>query len=232
MARWPPSTAPCTGGSGANRAASQQPGRPSPTLPRTLSREGSPVRIVHYLNQFFAGRGSEAQADLPPGRVDGPVGPGRLLQQLLGPEAEIVATFYCGDSYFAEREAEVRATLADWLRAAAPDAVVAGPAFGSGRHGLACGAVCQLAASLGLPAVTAMHPDNPGVLTYRRDAVIVPTAASAAGMNEALTAVARLAVRLARGERLGPADEEGYLPRGFRRNRIESRTAAERAVDG
>ena len=36
----------------------------------------SAPRVVHYLNQFFAGVGSEEQADLPPGRKEGAVGPG------------------------------------------------------------------------------------------------------------------------------------------------------------
>ena len=46
------------------------------------------LRVVHYLNQFFAGIGAEDRADTPPGHREGPVGPGRLLQQALGDRAE------------------------------------------------------------------------------------------------------------------------------------------------
>ena len=42
------------------------------------------LRVVHYLNQFFAGIGAEDKADTPPGRREGALGPGRLLQQALG----------------------------------------------------------------------------------------------------------------------------------------------------
>ena len=41
----------------------------------------TPVRAVHYLNQFFAGIGGEDVANIPPRMQDGPVGSGRALQQ-------------------------------------------------------------------------------------------------------------------------------------------------------
>ncbi|HUX86995.1 MAG TPA: glycine/sarcosine/betaine reductase selenoprotein B family protein, partial [Chloroflexota bacterium] len=40
----------------------------------------SSLRVVHYLNQFFAGIGGEDQANLPVQIRDGAIGPGRLLQ--------------------------------------------------------------------------------------------------------------------------------------------------------
>lgn len=187
------------------------------------------LRAVHYLNQFFAGRGGEDRADLPPASTAGPAGPGRLLQSHLGGEAEIVATLYCGDNYAAERGDEARERLAALLAETAADVLVAGPAFASGRYGIACGVACSAAAELGVPAVAGMHPDNPAVEVYRRGVLIVPTAEDAAGMNAALEALARVAVRLGRRVALGPAEREGYLPR-HRRNVFDERTGAERAV--
>ena len=63
-------------------------------------------RIVHYVNQFFAGLGGEESAGLVPGHLEGATGPGRLLQTLLGEGAGIVATVYCGDDHFSENEEE------------------------------------------------------------------------------------------------------------------------------
>jgi glycine reductase len=97
-----------------------------------------------------------------------------------------------------------------------PDLVIAGPAFESGRYGLACAEVCKAAQSIGLTALTGMHPDNPGVESGRPDILIVPTGASPAEMQTALTAMARLAIKLGRKEALGPAEVEGFLPRGIR----------------
>ena len=37
------------------------------------------MKVVHYLNQFFAGLGGEEAAGTPPQRIDGAVGPGRGL---------------------------------------------------------------------------------------------------------------------------------------------------------
>ena len=55
------------------------------------------TRVVHYVNQFFAGKGGEDAAGSGPGRLEGPTGPGRRLAQLLGDGFEVVATVHCGD---------------------------------------------------------------------------------------------------------------------------------------
>lgn len=44
----------------------------------------SKLRVVHYLNQFFAGVGGEAMANQGPGVKEGAVGPGMLVNRLLG----------------------------------------------------------------------------------------------------------------------------------------------------
>ena len=187
------------------------------------------LRVVHYLNQFFAGIGAEAHGDAPVGRATGPVGPGGVLQQLLGPDAEIVATVWCGDNRFHERPAEVVGELMRLVEAEAPALVFLGPAFNAGRFGLACATLgAALAPKLGIPVVSAMFPENPGVEAGRHQMYIVEAAATAGGMLPALAAMARLGLRLARGEAPGPADVEGYVPRGNRRNIVDTRTGAER----
>jgi glycine reductase len=109
--------------------------------------------------------------------------------------------------------------------------LVAGPAFNAGRYGTACAVLgAAVTAKLGVPVVSAMFPENPGVEVGRRDLYIVESAATAAGMAPALASVARLALKLARREPLGPADIEGYVPRGNRRNIVDARPGAERMV--
>ena len=41
-------------------------------------------RIVHYVNQFFAGQGGEESASLPPGVLEGAVGPGKAAANSAG----------------------------------------------------------------------------------------------------------------------------------------------------
>lgn len=191
----------------------------------------SELRVVHYLNQFFAGLGAEARADVPPGRKEGAVGPGVALQQALGDRARVVATLYCGDNYANEREEAIE-ELVELVARERPDILIAGPAFAAGRYGLACGALCAKAQeALGITAVTGMHPDNPGADLYRTRVHIVRTRESAAGMAEALRAMARLALKLHDREPLGSPQEEGYIPTGRRVHLVAERTAAQRAVD-
>jgi glycine reductase complex component B subunit gamma len=175
------------------------------------------MRAVHYVNQFFAGLGGEDKADTPPTQLDRAVGPGRGLA---AEGVEIVATLACGDDYFAEHEEEALEGLLGELRELRPDVLVAGPAFGSGRYGYACGTL----------VAAAMHPENPGVDASGK-AYVVPTAVNVAGMRDALPRLAKLALALGEGRDLGTADEEGYLVRGFRRNYFAEQTGAERAIE-
>jgi betaine reductase len=190
-----------------------------------------PVRVVHYLNQFFAGIGGEEAAGRPVEVRDGPVGAGRALQQALGHGGTIAATIVGGDNFVAEEGERAASSIREALAKLAPDVVVAGPAFDSGRYGVACARACIQAQELGIKAVTAMYPDNPGFTTHRRDLVCLPTSANVVEMGAAMASLARLALALGSGRELGSADEDGYLWRGFRRPVLREKPGAARAVD-
>lgn len=190
------------------------------------------MRIVHYINQFFGGIGGEAAADTPPQARAGAVGPGLALQQALGRDAEVVGTVICGDSLFADRMEETASEVFGLIEGLRPEAVAAGPAFNAGRYGLACGRVClDVARRLGRPAVAGMYPENAAVELYRQDVFIVPTAPTATGMRDAVGHMARLLLKLGRGQRLAPAAVDGYIPRGRRLNGRVERSASARAAD-
>lgn len=189
-------------------------------------------RVVHYINQFFAGIGGEERADYPPELREGAVGPGQALQAALGEEAVVVATLICGDDYFAEHTEEAVDKIVGLLESCRPDALVAGPAFNAGRYGMACGALCDaVSKKLGIPVVTAMYPENPAVEIYRKDLYIVETSDSARGMRDAIPKMARLILKQLKGEPLGRPEEEGYIERGIRVNIFRDQIGAERAVD-
>jgi len=189
-------------------------------------------RIVHYINQFYAGIGGEEKADVAPAVREGVAGPGMALKAALGSEAEIVATVVCGDSYFASNIEKATADILEMMKKYKPDAVVAGPAFNAGRYGTACGGVCEaVVKNLNIPAVSGMFPENPGVEMYKKSFYIVETPDSAAGMRTAVPAMAKLVLKLLRGEKIGMPAEEGYIERGIRKNTFYEKLAAERAVD-
>src|SRR2546422_8060671 len=124
------------------------------------------LRVVHYLNQFFAGIGAEDRADTPPDHREGPVGPGRLLQQALGDRAEVVATVYCGDNYAGEKQGAIDEIL-DLVAEHRSEIVIAGPAFSAGRYGLACGGVTLRARQrLRVIAGPGMHRGKPAAQGY------------------------------------------------------------------
>ena len=196
------------------------------------AESGGPVRLVHYLNAFFGGVGGEAEAHYGVQTCAGPLGPGKLLQQLCAGQADVVGTVVCGDGYFSEHEEIVVERVLQYLREQAADVLVAGPAFGSGRYGLACGRLCVEAERLGIPAVTGLHEENPGGDVFLpRHIYAVTTTASAAGMRQALEGMTALALKRARREPLGSAAEEGFLPRDVRRTVETGVPAAKRAVD-
>lgn len=190
-----------------------------------------PLRVVHYLNQFFGGIGGEETASMPLQVQRGAVGSGRALQPLLQGQAEVVATLICGDNYIHDQRDKALSALTEQLHGLQPDVLLAGPAFESGRYGLACAEVCKAAQAAGVPALAGMHPQNPGVESGRPDVLIVPTSASPADMQTALAAMVRLALKVGRKEALGPAEIEGFLSRGVRRTYGREAPGYQRALD-
>jgi betaine reductase len=194
------------------------------------------IKIVHIVNQFFAGLGGEEKAGLPVSVIDGSAGAARALEMKLGDKAKIVCTIYVGDNYFNEHKGEAIPAVLNAVRAAEPQVLVAGPAFNSGRYGMTCVEVCNAVANeLAIPCVTAMHEENPGVDAYREFSnarlYCLPTAETTAGMTDAMTRLANLAIRLAQGEEIGAATQEGYIGRGIRRIEKTARHGAARAIE-
>lgn len=191
------------------------------------------VKVVHYINQFFANIGGEEKADYPAELRKGEfVGPGMALNAAFGEEAEIVGTIVCGDSYFNENMDKAKADILAMVKELEPDVFIAGPAFNAGRYGVACGTMADaVQEELGIPAVTGMYEENPGADMFKQKVYMIATKNSAAGMRDAVKKIAPLALKLARGEKIGASVEEGYLPNGVRVNFFEEKRGSERAVE-
>lgn len=196
----------------------------------------SKVRVMHYLNQFFAGIGGEEKADVSVGSREGPVGPGKRLQNLFGDSAEIVVTTYCGDNYFNEHTETALSAILQITRDRNVELLVAGPAFASGRYGYACAEVCHFVSqSLDIYCLSGMHPENPGVERYKqykdKKVFFFPTTEVVSGMENALSRMAQFVLKLTTGSAIGPPTEEGYVPRGFRHLGTTGKSGVERAVN-
>jgi betaine reductase len=184
------------------------------------------------LNQFFGGIGGEDKANVGPSAINGPTGPGRAIQGAMGDRGEVVGTVICGDNCFAENMESATEAILDLIRPFRADILIAGPAFEAGRYGVACGAVCKAATEeLGVPAVTGMFDENPGVDMYHKEVCIVRTGGSVRTMNESVATMVRLGLKLVAGELLGKPSEENYFPRGTIVNEVMDKTGAERVVE-
>ncbi len=188
-------------------------------------------RVLHYINQFFAGIGGEEKADISPEIRDGLVGPGQALNPALNGEAEIIKTFICGDNYFANNIDAVCAQVVALVKEAKIDALIAGPAFNAGRYGTACGAVCAaVAKECNIPVITALYPENPGVDLYRKLIPIVESSDSARGMGKAVPAMASVILKFLKKEELCKSDHSCLMEKGIRINMFYDENGAERAV--
>lgn len=190
------------------------------------------IKVVHYINQFFAQVGGEEKADYPAElRLGEAVGPGLAFSASFKDEAEIMATIVCGDSYFNENLEKAKKDILAMVKEQAPDVFIAGPAFNAGRYGVACGTIAAaVQEELGIPAVSGMYVENPGADMFRNKIYMISTKNSAVGMRDAVSKMAPLAIKLAKGEPVGASAEEGYMPNGTRVNFFEKKRGSERAV--
>lgn len=191
------------------------------------------IKVVHYINQFFAQIGGEEMASYKAElRVGEVLGPGLALKAGFKGEAEIVATIVCGDSYFNENLEQAKADILEMVKSQKPDLFIAGPAFNAGRYGVACGTICaEVQEKLGIPVITGMYVENPGADMFKKDVYMISTKNSAAGMRAAVDKMVPLALKLVRKERIGTAVQEGYIPNGVRVNFFEEERGSKRAVD-
>ena len=191
-----------------------------------------PIRVVHYINQFFAGMGAEDTASVGVSVREEPVGPGLGLQKELGDDYKIVATIICGDNTIAEKTDEVLAEFDKLLRKYGAQLFIAGPGFNAGRYGIGCGASAAYATEkMKLPAVTALYSEPPGTDLYKDRCYILQTDNSAAGMRKTLPKLAAFAKRLAEGSPIGDGKKEGYHGSGPAVEIDYSVPASSRGVD-
>lgn len=189
-------------------------------------------RIVHYINQFYAGVGGEEKADHKPEVRNGFVGPGMQIDKLFGDNGSVVATIICGDGYYGEHTDEARIACFNMIKELKPDIFFAGPAFNAGRYGFACGDIASTVSELlKIPTVTAMYPENPGVELFSKKTYIAVASDSARGMGKAIPSMVNIGLKLLSGEKMGPARFEGYIHRGIRKSFFLEKSGAERAVE-
>ena len=112
-------------------------------------------------------------------------------------DARVILTFVCGDNYAVEHQEELTAAVLEKLRDTCVDLFVAGPCFDAGRYGMAAGAICRaVQTELGIPVVTAMNEENPGVDLYRDALYIIDSGTNVAKLRDVVAKMAALGKKL------------------------------------
>lgn len=190
------------------------------------------IRIVHYINQFFAQRGSEDMANAGVEVSEKAVGPGLSFLEAFSGDADIVATISCGDNYIIENQKEIIPKIVEIVDQYQPHLFIAGPAYAAGRYGVACGELClAVEKQLKIPVITAMNEVNPAVEMFKRDLFIIQTGPNAGTMRKDVKKMVMMARKMLSGEWVGFPEEAGYFPRGYKRNIPSDRLTAKRMVD-
>ena len=143
-------------------------------------------KVLHYLNQFFAGIGGEEKAGQEVIFLPQAVGIGVEIEKSLQEHGVEYATLVCGDNYFHEQEELALRTMRAAIDRFQPDFFLAGPAFNAGRYGIASAKACSwVRDNWRIPAITGMHENNPGTQEIGRHVFVLQTGASTASMAEA-----------------------------------------------
>lgn len=189
-------------------------------------------KVMYYVNQFFGQVGGEDKAGMSPEFRKEKIGPAVGFEGLLKEEGEVVGTIICGDNYFNENKEETIDYILKIVKEESPDVFVAGPAFNAGRYGVACAEISKAVfQELGIPVVTGMYVENPGLDICKEIAFVVSTSDSAGGMRKALPTMATLTYKLAKGIELRSPEEEGYIARGMRKTLFVEKRGSKRAVE-
>ena len=192
------------------------------------------LKAIHYINQFYAGIGGEAMADIGFSVTDEKKGPAIGLEKQWNGEMEIVKIMVCGDNFINNDENfdSILPEIKKVIEEVKPDVFIAGPAFNAGRYGVACAKMADYVKNeLGVPSVTAMWHENPAVPMYVSKNYIMHTTETAVGMRKTLPSLAKMALKLAKGDKIGATRIEGYMRTGHRYNEYHEKIGGERVVD-
>jgi len=188
------------------------------------------LKIVHYLNQFFGQIGGEDSAYQEPVYKKGPIGPGNFLNAELK-NADIIGTIICGDNYSAEKIQNLISFVHQVIQNENPDILIAGPAFNSGRYGLACANICKsVKNSFNIVCLTGLYEENPAVDLFRSDIDILKTKSNAAGMKEAIQNISTVLSDFTKDDIVSEANRSLFFPKGKLKNVYAKNNAALRAI--
>ena len=187
---------------------------------RILRRAIAMKKAILYINQFFGQIGGEEKAGIEPEIHEGQIGPAMQLEKELN--AEVTHTIICGDNYIGTNTDAAVATILGMLEDKEFDIFLAGPAFQAGRYTVACGTICKaVKEKFGVPVVTSMNEETPGVDMFKKDMYILKGGNIASKMRQDVKQWQKLPTSFLLVSRLAPrmkkdiSREESVIRYGF-----------------
>ena len=133
------------------------------------------TKILHYLNQFFAGIGGEDKAGQEFLFLSH-AWPRRRASRSAQNSRSRIRNGGLRRNHFHENEEAVLASLTEAMTQFAPDLFIAGPAFHAGRYGLACAKAASFVRQRwNIPALTGLYEENPGTREIGRHVLVIET---------------------------------------------------------
>ena len=156
-------------------------------------------KAILYINQFFGQIGGEEKAGIGPEIHEGHIGPAMQFAKEL--DAELTYTIICGDNYMGTNTDAAVAEILDMLEDKEFDIFLAGPVFQAGRYTVACGTICKaVKEKFGVPVVTSMNEETPGVDMFKKDMYILKGGNIASKMRKDVKAMVNVANKLLNGQ--------------------------------
>lgn len=165
--------------------------------------------MMMILDQIQSGHGGKEKSDLPLGIKQMAVGVGTLLDPLLKPvDGHISACIYCGDAFFFNNEAAVKAKIVQVARKLSPDVILCGPAFNYESYAGMCAILADaIRTGTDIPVMAAMSKENEAVINQYKDKITIVRMPKkgGTGLSQALQHICSIAKIKADGQAL---DEE------------------------
>lgn len=164
------------------------------------------MKIIFVLDQIQAGLGGKEHGDQELGGRRGALGSVEMFGKLLKErEIEVLATIYCGDSYYLNEPQENALKIAAMSKKLGADVVLCGPCFNYAGFALMAAEVAAVIEErAGIPAVAAMSKECEEVITKYKtvvDIVKMPKKGGT-GLTEAMAQMITLCEMKVAGENI------------------------------
>lgn len=159
------------------------------------------MKIIMIYDQIQAGAGTKDDKMVPMAASKETIGPAVMMEPFLKQiDAKVMACLYCGTGTYNANPSEVSRKFCAMIKKLNPDLVICGPCFNYIDYAkMAATIACDIKATTGIPAISAMSVENEETIQAFKDKVniVKMPKKGGTGLNDALRSMCQLAKVLA-----------------------------------